>query len=107
MLTLQTCRKRKELVQGIRKLVAEHSKHPAVHEMLQTNTADTEKVLLVAAMYAEPDFIAYVLDQPGVPRSAVSEFIAQEVPPLVECLLNGNTTVQEFVANVTYAYVRL
>lgn len=107
MLTLQTCRQRTELVQGIRKLVAAHSRHPAVRDMLQTDSATTEKVLLVAAMYAEPDFIAYVMDQPGVPRSAVSEFIAQEVPPLVDRLLNGNMSVRDFVADVTYAYVKL
>ena len=107
MLTLPPCRRRTELVRGIRKLVAAHSKHPAVRDKLQTDTAATEKVLLVAAMYAEPDFIAYVMDQPGVPRSAVSEFIAQEVPPLIDRLLNGNVSVRDFVADVTYAYVKL
>lgn len=107
ILTERSCALRKELVSGISKLVQELTTHPAVLEALQSNSIVAEKALVIGAIYAEPDFLAYSLDLPSVCSSTVSEWVVTQLPEIVQALLNGQCTLDEFVLNATHAYITL
>lgn len=107
ILTMDDCEARTMMCKGVRKLVLSQSRHPAVCAMTETRSVVVEKMLIITAMHIEPDFLAYLLDQPGVSTSAVSEFIIRVVPSLMERLMNGNMSIIDFVAEATHAYVKL
>ena len=98
---------RKELVSGISRLVQELTTHPAVLEALQSDSVVAEKALVIGAIYAEPDFLAYSLDLPSVCSSTVSEWVVTQLPEIVQALLNGQCTLDEFVLDATHAYITL
>jgi len=107
MLTLERHKTRDKLAQGIRKLVLSQTQHPAVHKMLNAGSVIIDRAMLLAAMYIEPDFLRYLMEQPGVCTSTMSEYAANVLPSLVQDVLDGNLSVQDFVHNATQAYVRL
>ena len=107
MLTLEHDKTRDKLVQGIRKLVLSQTQHPAVHKMMNAGNVTIDRAMLLAAAYIEPDFLRYLMEQPGVCTSTMSEYAANVLPSLVEEVLDGNLSVTEFVHRATQAYVRL
>jgi len=98
---------RTELTKGITKMIEEHSTHPAVLEMVSSSSVTVEKAMVIAAIYAEPDFLAYAMEQPGMCSSTLSEYVAHVLPGLVQRLLDGKLTIGEFVDEATHAYVKL
>ena len=107
MLVHITSLERSKLCAGIRKLVLGYTRHPAVCAMANCKLHAVEQALIIAAMYNEPDFLAYILDQPGVCPSAISQFVTQIVPPLIKRLLDGHLNLPDFVAECVHAYVTL
>ena len=107
MLVHTSCAERSNMCAGIRKLVLAYTRHPAVCAMANCELHIVEQTLIIAAMHNEPDFLAYILDQPGVCPSAISQFITQIVPPLMKQLLDGNFNLPDFVAHCAHAYVTL
>lgn len=107
MLTTAKSSMRSDLVRGIAKMVQEYSTHPAVLGMIGCNDTTVEKAMLIAAIHAEPDFLAYAMEQPGMCSSTLSEYVAHVLPALVQRLLNGKIAIVEFVNEATHAYVKL
>jgi hypothetical protein len=107
ILTAEKSNIRTELTRGITKMVQEHSKHPAVIGMIHCRSAIVEKAMVIAAIYAEPDFLTYAMEQPGMCSSTLSEYVAHVLPDLVERLLDGKIAIVEFVQEATHAYVKL
>ena len=107
MLTDEESSMRTDLTRGITKMVQEHSTHPAVVAMIHCNSTIVEKALLIAAIHAEPDFLTYAMEQPGMCSSTLSEYVAHVLPGLVQRLLDGKIAIVEFVDEATHAYVKL
>ena len=107
MLTSEVSSMRDNLVGGIAKMVQEYSTHPAVVGMIGSNGTTVKKAMLIAAIHAEPDFLAYAMEQPGMCSSTLSEYVAHVLPDLVQRLLDGNIAIVEFVELATHAYVKL
>lgn len=107
MLVQERNEMRTKLVHGIKEMIKEHTQHPAVLSALSDNTSLAEKAFMIAALHAEPDFLAYVLDIPTCCSSAVSEWAVVRIPPLIKRLLDGTCTMHEFLEGVTHSYITL
>ena len=107
ILVCAECPLRTRLVQGITKMILEYSHHPAVKQICASDNLTVHRALIIAAIYAEPDFLSYSLDMPSVCSSALSEWVVNKLPALVEKLLNGESTLDEFVLDATHEYITL
>ena len=98
---------RRKLVRGIKQMIQEHSQHPAVRNIVDNESAVVEKALIIAAVHAEPDFLAYLLDIQTCCSSAVSEWAVESIPIPMKSLLDGTSTIPQFIDEITHAYITL
>ena len=111
ILTDDHCVDRQNLARGIANLVEEQSKHPAVTNMIEhlggKYSVRLHRALIAAALVYEPDFLQYLLDSHDMCSSTLSQYATLILPPMLEELLNGNTTLDDFVLDITHAYTIL
>jgi hypothetical protein len=103
---------RDKLAHGIAALVQEQTKHPAVTDMIEHLDGNHDSILLqraliAAALVYEPSMLQYLLDAPDTCSSTLSQYAVEILPPLLEELLNGNTSLKTFVLDITHAYTLL
>ena len=104
----EQCKLRTSLVTGVLSLIKTYSKHPAITKLSShSHVPVIEKALILAAISTEPDFLTYLMDLDDTCSSTLSEYVAHQLPPLVEKLLNGSIEMCEFVETASHAYVRL
>lgn len=111
ILTDEDCAVRQKLVRGIVGLVEERSKHPAVTAMVERLGGDhsvtLQRALIAAALVYEPDFMQYMLDAPDTCSSTLSQYAVVGLPAPLDALLDGNTSLENFVLDITHAYTVL
>jgi len=111
ILTDEECTARSKLALGIAVLVGEQSKHPAVADLIKHVKAEhpamLHRAIIAAALVYEPDFLQYMLDTNDTCSSTLSQYAVQVLPPFLDELLNGNVTLNDFVLNITHAYMIL
>ena len=75
--------------------------------MIENENADamTEKAIFLFALHTLDDFVAYVMKQPGVCRTSLSMFKHSRLPLHSRLLLDGNSTVLDYVVNCTTDYI--
>lgn len=108
VLTQSECKDRRKCVAGICKMLEDHSDcHPVLERMLQRKHSDamTEKAIFLFALYTNDEFVAYVMKQPGVCRTSLSLFKHSRLPLHTSLLLDGNSTVLDYVVNCTTDYI--
>ena len=111
ILTVRTCPIRDKLAHGIGKLIAGHSKHPAVMYVIEQLDAEhailVQRALIIVALVYEPDFLQYALELPNTSGSAISEYAVVILPALIDEVLNGNIALDDFVLQAIHAYTVL
>lgn len=99
---------REQISAAVVQMICDYSKHPAIIQMTKHSSEPViQKALILAAIYMEPDFLTYMMNMNQTCSSTLSEYVAHVLPPLIERLLNGATTIPLFVEEATHAYVRL
>ena len=108
VLTRSECEDRRKCVAGIGKMLEAHSEcHPVLKNMLVRKHSDamTEKAIFLFALHTIDEFVAYVMKQPGVCRTSLSLFKHSRLPLHTNLLLDGNSTVLDYVVNCTTDYI--
>tara|TARA_B100000795_G_scaffold53809_1_gene35253 strand:+ start:1884 stop:2303 length:420 start_codon:yes stop_codon:yes gene_type:complete len=76
----------------------------------ESNDRIAKHALLFFALYQEPDIKSFFLNSkvPRVPPEKFTTFVQNELPPLVEKLMNGAyTSLRAFVEDTRWTYVTL
>ena len=111
ILAKEHCETRTRLADGIVNMLDEVTTHPVLaalkkhrHGPLQS---DIDKVLLIAALGFEPNFLDHVFQMKQVSKSTLSEFVISHVQPNVQRYMSGNIKLKDFVHSMTHAYILL
>lgn len=111
ILAKQDCKTRTRLADGVINMLDEITTHPvlqAVKERRHGPTqSDIDKVLLIAALGFEPNFLDHVFNMPQVSKSTLSEFVISHVQPNVQKYMSGDILLKDFVHSMTHAYILL
>ena len=111
VLTLRKCPNRRKCVAGIAKMLHSHAPcHPVLNDMLESVKEGSddplkEKAIFLFALHTIDDFVAYVMEQPGVCRTSISLFKHGQLPLHSNLLLDGNCGVLDYVSNCTADYI--
>jgi len=111
MLTKTVDQERENLARGITQMLLEYSTHPEVKRLGDSITGDhaglIQKVLIIAAISHDPDFLQYLMNHDSSCTSTLSQYSVDVAPPIIERLLDGDITLDDFVAAAVHAYTSL
>ena len=101
-----------QIIKNVMENYTEHSIR--LRNMLQKITESNDRIakhaLLFFALYQEPETKSFFLNSkiPRVPPEKFTTFVQNELPPLVEKLMNGAyTSLRAFVEDTRWTYVSL
>ena len=111
ILTKPVDQERENLARGITQMLLDYSTHPEVTRLGEWITGDhaalVQKVLIVAAIVHDPDFLQYLMNHGSTCMSALSQYSVDVAPPIIESLLDGDVALDDFVAAAIHAYTSL
>mgnify|MGYP004183775255 FL=1 len=97
------------MVNAVRTLVENHSRHPDVKFVFEEtgNHYCVARAILLWAICIEPEFATYIMQRSDVDPAVVGEFIYNIVRPSAQMLMDGTMSLEFFVNTCLVEYVTM